>query len=649
MESPISNYSIIDTITSLIENHLGKLPQSIVRARIDTADYSLNINPLRREQETIEEAVERLRGVITPLLPKGITISGEKGYINFHIDNEVLVQYSRNIIAKPNGGIEPANQRTMVEFFSPNTNKPMHLGHLRNIALGESLTRILKFMGHDVLKVNLYNDRGGHICKSMLAYQMHGNGQTPESTGIKGDHFVGNFYVAYEKAMQAELKPIIETMRNTPEAQQEISAITRQIEEIEADKKANIDDKKLKTALEKAKKTLEMIEDRIINKAKMQCQLIVKINEMLQKWEDGDTEVLTLWKKMNGWAISGMEQTLKRLNTSFDVIYFESNTYKRAMDMINTGLKKGIFEKDITGAVTADLDRLGVTDREGKPLHGKKILLRSDGTSVYITQDLAMAELKAKDYYPNNSIYVVADEQIRHFEVLFGLLKALGYEWANHLRHLSYGMVDLPHGRMKSREGTVVDADDILDELRDKVKISNIDITSADKIGIAAMRYYLLSNRPESKIKFDPEQSVKLEGKTGPYILYQYVRSGKIIQNYEKNIKAQGLENMDEKPNFTLLSESAEHQLLMTLVDFTEHMKTIQRTLDQTILSDYVYKLAKAFSIFYENCPILKKEAEGMEPMNSGLKRARFELVQYTHNLLSISLELLGIEAVEQM
>lgn len=650
MESQINDYNILAKITSAIEDIFGKLPQPIMRARVDTADYSLNINPLRIAHESIEDTMERLKSSIMPILPSGITLSSENAYINFHVSNIVLGQCAGMIMMKPNGGIEPANQRTMVEFFSPNTNKPMHLGHLRNIALGESLTRILKFMGHDVLKANLYNDRGGHICKSMLAYQMYGDGQTPESTGIKGDHFVGNFYVRYEKEMQGELKPLIENIKNTPEVQRELAAHKKQIEQIEADIQANPGDKKIKSALEKEKKILDGLEERVINQAKAQCPLMARINEMLQQWEDGDTEILSLWKKMNGWAIPGMEQTLKRLNTSFDVIYFESKTYKLAMDMITMGLKKGIFEKDISGAVTADLDKLGVTDREGKPLHGKKVLLRSDGTSVYITQDLAMAELKAKDYHPDNSMYVVADEQIRHFEVLFGILKALGYSWANHLKHISYGMVDLPHGRMKSREGTVVDADDILDELRDRIKLINIDEESADKIGIAAMRYYLLSNRPESKIKFDPEQSVKLEGKTGPYILYQYVRSGKIIQNCKNSTDKNDKAIFEEETcNFTTLVEPAEHQLLMTLVEFTERMKTIQQTLDQTILSDYVYKLAKTFSFFYENCPILKKQAENKEQINPEVKRARLELVRYVHALLSTSLELLGIEKVEQM
>ncbi len=650
MQSPTSDYSILASITSAIEEVLGELPQPIMRARVDTADYSLNINPLRTAKESIDDTMERLKSIIIPLLPNGITISSEKGYINFHIDNFLLAECAGKIAAEPNGGIEPANQRTMVEFFSPNTNKPMHLGHLRNIALGESLTRMLKFMGHDVLKVNLFNDRGAHICKSMLAYEMHGEEQTPESTGIKGDHFVGNYYVRYEKDLQAELKPIIGQIRNTREISQELALKTEQVAQSRLEMEKTPDDKKSKLAHEKAKKMLETLEEKIVNNAKTKAPLVITVNEMLQKWEDGDPKIVSQWEKMNGWAISGMEQTLKRLHTSFDVIYYESKTYKLAMDMIKTGLHKGIFEKDTSGAVVADLDKLEVKDREGNPLHGRKVLLRSDGTSVYITQDLAMAELKAKNYHPNNSMYVVADEQIRHFEVLFGILKALGYPWANHLKHISYGMVDLPHGRMKSREGTVVDADDILDELRDKVKIVNIDEESADKIGIAAMRYYLLSNRPESKIKFDPEQSVKLEGKTGPYILYQYVRSGKIIRNCENSSNREDVNIFnDPSIDFSLLIEPAEHQLLMTLVEFTERMRNIQQTLDQTILSDYVYKLAKTFSFFYENCPILKKQAEGMKPINTGVKRARLELVRYVHTLLSVSLELLGIEKVEQM
>ncbi len=671
MESNLSgtnDYSVPGMLTSVVEGVLGKkLVQPILRARVDGADYGLNIYALREgPDEAVDGIVDRVRALVTGVLPDGVTLSSEKQFINFHVSNEVLARFAGKIVTQPNGGVAPANEKTMVEFFSPNTNKPMHLGHLRNIALGESLARMLQFFGHDVTKVNLYNDRGAHICKSMLSYQMHSDGQPPESTGTKGDHFVGDYYVRYEKDLQAELKPIVERIKSTPEMVQALAANTGEIVKLKAELEAKSGDKSIKVALEKAEKTLANLEERIVHLAKAESPLIAQVNEMLQKWEEGDPEVRALWEKMNGWAISGMDQTLERLDTRFDVMYFESRTYKLAMDMIETGMQKGIFERDASGAVVADLDKLGVTDRTGKPLHGRKVLLRSDGTSVYITQDLAMAQLKAEQYHPDNSMYVVADEQIRHFEVLFGILKALGYEWADKLKHIPYGMVDLPHGRMKSREGTVVDADDILDELRERAKMASVKVPeyedhvkqstrvalddgAADKIGIAALRYYLLSSRPESKIKFDPEQSVKLEGKTGPYILYQYVRSGKIIQNYEAGIATQDMETLDATPVFSVLVEPAEHELLMTLVEFTDCMKMIQNNLDQTLLSDYVYKLAKAFAVFYEKCPIFKQQASNKDPLSPAIKSARLELVRYSHSLLSKSLELLGIEKVEQM
>ena len=662
------DYSIPGMLSSVVEGVLGKkLVQPILRAKVEGADYGLNVYALRESQdETVDAIVDRVRTLVTGVLPDGVTVSAAKGFINFHVSNRILADFAGKIVTQPSGGVKPANEKTMVEFFSPNTNKPMHLGHLRNIALGESLARLLQFFGHDVAKVNLYNDRGAHICKSMLSYQMHGNGQTPESTGIKGDHFIGDYYVRYERDLQAELRPIIERIKNTPEMVQALAASTKEIVKLEAELKAKPGDKNIKVAFEKTGKTLANLEERIANLAKAESPLIAQVNEMLQKWEEEDPEVRALWEKMNGWAISGMEETLERLDTSFDVMYFESRTYKLAMDMIETGMRKGIFEKDASGAVVADLDRLGVTDRTGKPLHGKKILLRSDGTSVYITQDLAMAQLKAEEYRPDNSIYVVADEQIRHFEVLFGILKALGYEWADQLKHIPYGMVDVPHGGMKSGEGTVVDADDILDELRNSVKVVSakvsggeehmkqskrapLDDESADKIGIAALRYYLLSSRPESKIKFDPEQSVQLEGKTGPYILYQYVRSGKIMQNYESGVGTQDTATLDATPDFSVLATSAEHELLLTLVEFTDCMRTIQRTLDQTLLSDYVYKLAKALAFFYEKCTIFKQQGADKEPISPAVKSARLGLVRYSHSLLSKSLELLGIEKVEQM
>ena len=664
----LEDYSVAGILTSVVEEVLGKtLVQPIMRARVDGADYALNTIPLRENpNETVEGIVERVRALIMASLPEGVTISSEKGFINFKVSNAVLARVAGGIVTQPNGGIKPAGKKTMVEFFSPNTNKPMHLGHLRNIALGESLSRILAFFGHEVTKVNLYNDRGAHICKSMLAYQMHGDGATPESTGTKGDHFVGDYYVRYEKDLQAELKPLVERVRNTPDIASELLAATEEISRLKTESQANPGDKTLKVALEKAGKTLANLEERIVNLAKAESPLVLKVNEMLQQWEDGDPEVRALWEKMNGWAISGMDQTLARLDTRFDVLYFESLTYKLAMDMIETGMQKGIFERDPSGAVVADLAKLQVKDRKGNPLQGKKVLLRSDGTSVYITQDLAMAKLKAEQYHPDDSIYIVADEQVRHFEVLFGILKALGYEWADQLKHIPYGMVDLPAGRMKSREGTVVDADDILDELREDVKVVStqtsggedsgrpskrqvLDDESSDTVGIAALRYYLLSSRPDSKMRFNPEESVKLDGKTGPYLLYQYVRSGKILQSSGADAGVPGPEVHGTPPDFSVLVEPAEHELLMTLVEFTDCMRTIQRTLDQTLLSDYVYKLARAFGLFYEKCPILKKQAADGKPITPAIKSARLELVKYSHSLLSKSLELLGIEKVEQM
>ncbi|MFA6024572.1 MAG: arginine--tRNA ligase [Candidatus Gracilibacteria bacterium] len=658
-------YSLCDELTSVVEGTLGKkLGQPVTRARVEGADYGLNLHALREATESIDDVVVRIRDLIIGLIPAGITISAEKGFINFQVSNEALGRVVANIVDQPNGGIEPVGDRTMLEFFSPNTNKPMHLGHLRNIALGESLARLLQFFGHDVTKVNLFNDRGAHICKSMLAYQLYGGEATPESTGVKGDHFVGDYYVRYEKDLQAQLKPIIERIKSEPEMAAELLASSEELAKLESAMKDQPTDKTLKLAFEKAKKKHANLEERVVSQAKAEAPLVLEVNEMLQKWEDGDPEVRALWEKMNGWAIGGMEQTLDRLDTHFDIIYFESQTYKLAMDMIQKGLDSGTFERDPSGAVVADLEKLGVRDRKGNPLSGKKVLLRSDGTSVYITQDLAMAELKAKDYHPDNSMYVVADEQLRHFEVLFGILKALGYGWADKLKHIPYGMVDLPSGRMKSREGTVVDADDILDALRDNVKAVSAQSSDladagrvprrevledevADKIGIAAMRYYLLSSRPDSRIKFDPEQSVKLEGKTGPYILYQYVRSGKILQTAEDN--GGGVSTPGAAPDFSTLADPAEHDLLMTLVEFTDCMKTIQRTLDQTLLSDYVYKLAKAFAVFYEKCPIFKPALAGQDPIAPELKNTRLALVQYSHSLLSKSLELLGIEKVERM
>jgi arginyl-tRNA synthetase len=350
---------------------------------------------------------------------------------------------------------------------------------------------------------------------------------------------------------------------------------------------------------------------------------------MLKKWENGEPEIRALWQQMNAWVYEGFGETLKRLRVSFDANYFESDIYKMGAEIVQEGLRKGILDMDKSGAIIADLEKLGIKKE------GKKVLLRPNGTTVYMTQDLALAKLKAEQHNLDRSMYVVADEQNDHFKTLFGILHALGFTWAEpgNLVHASYGMVNLPHGRMKSREGTVVDIDDLLDELKKGAKEKGKDINDirADIIGKAALQFYLLSAKAETSLKYNPEDSLNFEGKTGPYILYQYVRSGKLLKKSE-----------EKEPDFSVLTDEIEHQLLMKLVEFSDMIRILKRNPGSITVADYVYDLAKTFSLFYEKCPVLNAESEE-------LKIARLCLTGYTHTLLGTCLDLLGIEKLESM
>ncbi len=665
MEQPI--YSITDVLSSAVERATGKRP-NIVRANINKndanaleADYGFNAFQLKENPtQDIQSIIANARGEIEVQLPEGITTSTVGNFINFSVSSELLAETAGNIAAQPNGGITPSNQRTMVEYFSPNTNKPAHLGHLRNLALGKSLSSTLSFLGHEVVTANLTNDRGAHICKSMLAYEMFGEGRTPESTGIKGDHFVGDYYVQYEKALQKEIAPIVARLRTEPEniaKLQRKTEIEQELATLPPTEKDKI--KLLKKELEKLSKLDEEIKDA----AKKESSLEKKVGEMLIKWEAGDPEIRATWRLMNDWVLKGFQETLDRMNVHFDVEYFESEIYNMGRDIVMEGLERGIFERDPSGAIIADLAKLGIKKE------GKKVLLRADGTSVYTTQDIAIAKLKIEEHKLDSSLYIVAGEQDDHFRALFGILKAIGYEWVDKLKHLSYGMVELPEGRMKSREGTVVDVDDLLNDLRDRVKViaaeKGNEIMSdedADKIGKAAAQYYLLSARPESTMKFDPEESVNFEGKTGPYILYQYVRTGKIlkqaVQQYSPLGAGQqtcplgaahqscpsGAGEAKNPVDFSLLQEPIEHELLLKLVEFTEKIRSVQKTMDQTLIATYVFELAQTFSNFYSKCPVLKGDKT-----SPALSQARLKLVEYTHTLLKQSLDLLAIETVDRM
>lgn len=472
-------------------------------------------------------------------------------------------------------------KRAMVEYLAPNTNKPLHLGHLRNGALGMAVSNMYEATGHWVVKANLINDRGVHICKSMLAWQRWGNQTTPESEGIKGDHFVGKYYVCYAR----------EAAKND--------------------------------ALEN------------------------EIQQMLQKWEAGDPATIDLWKMMNGWVYDGFAETYRRFGLLFDAFYYESDTYKLGKDIIEKGLETGAFSRDSRGNTVFFLPE----EDFGRDKNGelKRVtVLRSDDTALYITQDIGTAILKITDHDLDYSIYVVGSEQEYHFKCLFAMLDALGYKWAKNCCHLSYGMVYLPEGKMKSREGKIVDADDLISEM---IKLAEVEIRQrdpagrlseeevknrAEKIGVGAVKFYLLRVRPNQSINFDPAESISFDGFTGPYCQYAYARISGILE------KAKTGKTTLEDPDFNLLGNSEEVQLLQNLIQFPAEVKSAVQDLNPSKVAGYIFNTAKAFNQFYNKHPVLQADSEQ-------LMSARLQLIKATAVVLKKGLNLLGVEVLENM
>ena len=492
-------------------------------------------------------------------------------------------------------------KKIMVEFSSPNTNKPLHLGHLRNDVLGESISRILAASGAEVRKVCIINDRGIHICKSMLAYKEHGEGKTPESLGIKSDRFVGDWYVRFSRDLKEEAE-VLEREKGL-------------------DKKA----------------------------AESQAPLMLRAQELLRKWEAGESETVELWKKMNSWAVDGMKETYRRTGVSFDQYYFESNTWQLGKAEVLKGLEKGIFYREADGAVAVDLSAEKLD---------KKILLRSDGTSIYITQDFGTAISRHNDWPFDELIYVVGSEQQYHFKVLFTILEKLGFQWANNLFHLSYGMVNLPEGKMKSREGTVVDADDLIDSLRDMAlgeirgkdreeAVGNPEET-AEKIALGALHYFLLQVSPSKDMLFDPKESLSFNGNTGPYLQYMGARISSLLRR--DSLLSEADERQDaavacpagSEPRYELLTDDAEWELIKILGSYNDTIAIAAANKDPSIITAYLYETAKAFSRFYHDCPILSAGERD-------LVAARLALCRSVLSVIKDALYLVCIPFLEKM
>ncbi|MBT3287005.1 MAG: arginine--tRNA ligase [Victivallales bacterium] len=487
---------------------------------------------------------------------------------------------------------EAERRRVLIEFSAPNTNKPQHLGHVRNNTTGMAAAALLQRVGHDVVRINLVNDRGVHICKSMIAYQRFGEGVTPESSGKKGDHLVGEFYVRFDQELREQLAQL-------------------RIDQPELAEKSS-DDLFLETEIGRA------------------------TQDMLVAWEKADPEVRELWETMNGWVLEGFTETYRRLGVEFDHTYFESRTYTLGRDIIEEGLAKGVFHKREDGATVIDFDDPGL---------GTKVVLRSDGTSVYVTQDIGTTLLKQRDYEPDQQIWVVADEQLYHFRVLFAILKALGYEWADRLTHMAYGMVNLPSGRMKSREGTVVDADDLFEMLEGLAREATLERAGADvpedlderarAISMAALKFMLLKVNPKTTMMFDPEASLRFEGDTGPYVLYAYARISSMLRRASE-------EALAAEVDWSVLGTKEEKALALRCAQYPEIMQKAATNLDGSVVTGYLLDLAKDFSKFYQACPVLAAETPA-------LIRARLELTARVRMLLRDGLNALTIDALESM
>jgi arginyl-tRNA synthetase len=511
-----------------------------------------------------------------------------KGFLNLSIASSYWLSSLAEINATTNFGKGPdKNSKVMVEYSSPNTNKPLHLGHVRNNLLGYSVAELLKYAGYEVIKANLVNDRGIHICKSMLAWEKFGNGETPESTGMKGDHLVGKYYVEFDKAYKKEIEHLI------------AQGLTEE-------------------------------------QAKKEAPMIKEAQDMLLKWEQKDEHVLKLWKMMNDWVYAGFAVTYKSMGVDFDQYYYESNTYNLGKDIIDEGLAKGVFFKKEDGSVWIDLTDDGLD---------QKLVLRGDGTSVYITQDIGTAQMKYEQYQMDASLYVVGNEQEYHFKVLFLILEKLGKTWAKGLFHLSYGMVDLPSGKMKSREGTVVDADDLIAEMIQSAKEQSealgkvSESEEAEKenlyrmIGMGALKYYLLKVDPKKRLLFDPNESIDLQGHTGPFIQYSYARVQSILRKANVNIDTKILVD-DLNAN--------EKECIMLMLKYPIIIEDSAKAYSPALLSNYLYELAKTFNKFYHDDPILKVEDE---------QRLQFRLMicQTTARIIASGMTLLGIEVPERM
>ena len=557
---------------------------------------------LRMSKKGPEQTAQEIGEYLQANEPSVAAFNVIKGFLNLTIASSAWIELLNGIHADKQYGIVAATDNSplvMIEYSSPNTNKPLHLGHVRNNLLGNALANIVAANGNKVVKTNIVNDRGIHICKSMLAWQKYGNGETPESSGKKGDHLIGDYYVSFDKHYKAEVKELMAKFQSEGMNEEEAKA-----------------------------------------KAEAESPLMKEAREMLVKWEANDPEVRALWKKMNDWVYAGFDETYRMMGVTFDKIYYESNTYLEGKEKVMEGLEKGFFYRKEDGSVWADLTGEGLDH---------KLLLRADGTSVYMTQDIGTAKLRFADYPIDKMIYVVGNEQNYHFQVLSILLDNLGFEWGKGLVHFSYGMVELPEGKMKSREGTVVDADDLMAEMIDTAKETSNELGKLDGltkeeadniariVGLGALKYFILKVDARKNMTFNPKESIDFNGNTGPFIQYTYAR----IQSVLRKAKEAGIEIPAQLPAGIELSEK-EEGLIQMVADFAAVVKQAGEDYSPSIIANYTYDLVKEYNQFYHDFSILREE-------NEAVKVFRLALSENVAKVVRLGMGLLGIEVPDRM
>ena len=557
---------------------------------------------LRMSKKGPEQTAQEIGEYLQANEPSVAAFNVIKGFLNLTIASSAWIELLNGIHADKQYGIVAVTDNSplvMIEYSSPNTNKPLHLGHVRNNLLGNALANIVAANGNKVVKTNIVNDRGIHICKSMLAWQKYGNGETPESSGKKGDHLIGDYYVSFDKHYKAEVKELMAKFQSEGMNEEEAKA-----------------------------------------KAEAESPLMKEAREMLVKWEANDPEVRALWKKMNDWVYAGFDETYRMMGVTFDKIYYASNTYLEGKEKVMEGLEKGFFYRKEDGSVWADLTGEGLDH---------KLLLRADGTSVYMTQDIGTAKLRFADYPIDKMIYVVGNEQNYHFQVLSILLDKLGFEWGKGLVHFSYGMVELPEGKMKSREGTVVDADDLMAEMIDTAKETSNELGKLDGltkeeadniariVGLGALKYFILKVDARKNMTFNPKESIDFNGNTGPFIQYTYAR----IQSVLRKAKEAGIEIPAQLPAGIELSEK-EEGLIQMVADFAAIVKQAGEDYSPSIIANYTYDLVKEYNQFYHDFSILREE-------NEAVKVFRLALSENVAKVVRLGMGLLGIEVPDRM